>query len=90
MIATTEPTVLTLDPRSGLLGWPSGWDERNYNGSNEPCDMIVGPCACGAWHGPDDWTDLLDRHNAEIRAAGESADAATLREHSSRTTLSYF
>lgn len=24
-----------------------------YNGSNEPCDMLHWPCACGAWHGND-------------------------------------
>lgn len=21
-----------------------------YNASNVPCDMDIGPCACGAWH----------------------------------------
>ena len=21
-----------------------------YNGSNERCDTLNGPCACGAWH----------------------------------------
>lgn len=21
-----------------------------YNGSHEPCDMLIGPCCCGAWH----------------------------------------
>lgn len=28
--------------------WPDDWPEY-YNG-NEPCDMKIGPCACGAWH----------------------------------------
>lgn len=23
-----------------------------FNASNEPCDMLEGPCCCGAWHKP--------------------------------------
>lgn len=30
-------------------GWPKDWP-RYYNGCAEPCDTIVGPCCCGAWH----------------------------------------
>jgi hypothetical protein len=26
-----------------------------YNACTEPCDMFVGPCACGAWHKTSDW-----------------------------------
>lgn len=26
-----------------------------YNASSEPCDMLVGPCCCGAWHSKEDW-----------------------------------
>ena len=28
---------------------------KNYNGSNEPCDMLVGLCCCGAFHRKTDW-----------------------------------
>ena len=32
-----------------------------YNGNNEPCDALVGPCSCGAWHQMSDWPEeLLD------------------------------
>ena len=52
---------------NGLLGWPDEWTERHYNACNEPCDMLIGPCACGAWHTPECWTAELNRYNAEIR-----------------------
>ena len=29
----------------------TGW--RRWNGGQE-CDMDDGPCACGAWHSPDE------------------------------------
>jgi hypothetical protein len=29
--------------------WPPDWP-RYHNANNEPCDVAVGPCACGAWH----------------------------------------
>jgi hypothetical protein len=28
-----------------------------YNAYNSPCDFIVGPCCCGAWH---DWAYWFD------------------------------
>jgi hypothetical protein len=32
-----------------LLPMPAGL--YLYNGRrNEPCDMLTGPCSCGAWH----------------------------------------
>lgn len=33
---------------------PAHWP-KHYNGSNEPCDILDGPCACGAWHTRGDW-----------------------------------
>lgn len=30
-----------------------------YNGSWERCDMLIGPCSCGAWHGQDCWDDKI-------------------------------
>lgn len=32
---------------------------RLYNGCNEPCDMAVGPCACGAWHTAACWPEWV-------------------------------
>lgn len=42
-------TILYLHPISKCLAWPDGL-AKNYNGSNQPCDMLVGPCSCGASH----------------------------------------
>lgn len=30
---------------------------KYFNASNMPCDMIIGPCVCGAWHTLDYWKD---------------------------------
>lgn len=68
---------------NGLLGWPQEWTERNYNGCNEPCDMLIGPCACGAWHHAEDWDDALRYYNAEIQYKPDIRTQEPL-------TLSYF
>lgn len=39
----------------GMVGPPAHWPNQ-YNVCSDPCDMIDGPCACGAWHSPtDEW-----------------------------------
>jgi hypothetical protein len=47
---------------NGLLGWPDSWNvpaAYRYNACNQPCDMLVGPCVCGAWHTTDEaWVRL--------------------------------
>lgn len=52
----------------GLLAWPEDWKDRHYNACNDPCDMLSGPCACGAWHSiTDEWVQQkLKEHNVEI------------------------
>jgi hypothetical protein len=54
---------------NGLVPWPREWTDYRYNACNEPCDMLVGPCACGAWHqDSEDWVrEVLARHNTVIR-----------------------
>lgn len=42
--------ILYKHPVSGLVPWPDALLPKNYNGSRVPCDMIIGPCCCGAWH----------------------------------------
>lgn len=32
-----------------------------YNSSNEPCDMLIGPCSCGAWHKVEDLKERIDK-----------------------------
>ena len=53
---------------NGAVPWPSNWSDRHYNGGREPCDMLVGPCSCGAWHMESEaWVQaMLFKHNAEI------------------------
>jgi hypothetical protein len=52
---------------NGSVPWPAVWTDRHYNGS-EPCDCLVGPCSCGAWHAEseDRVQAMLIKHNAEI------------------------
>ena len=61
----------TLYKQNGMVAWPDGWDGQNYNGTNEPCDMLVGPCSCGAWHHEDEYwvRRALEVHNAIIRGS---------------------
>ena len=41
-----------------LRPMPAGLEQYN-GGYSEPCDMLVGPCCCGAWHSLDDWSNAL-------------------------------
>lgn len=47
-----EPT--NSDPANKFAEWPKNWPP--YFHRNEPCDMLVGPCSCGAWHTPGEFT----------------------------------
>lgn len=61
----SAPTVLRSV--NGLIPWPEDWTDYHFNG-NEPCDMLIGPCACGAWHQVNEaWVqELLTKHNTVI------------------------
>lgn len=61
---TTRAVIPRLS--NGCVPWPGGWPRR-ANPVTE-CDMLVGPCACGAWHSEDEeWVQqLLLEHNARI------------------------
>ncbi len=43
-------------PDNGLVGMPKDWIGQVHNACTDPCDMICGPCVCGAWHHFDEWT----------------------------------
>ena len=62
-----SPRVLRKYLRSGMVPWPADWTFRRFNGST-PCDMLVGPCACGATHNEnEDWVrDVLAAHDTII------------------------
>jgi hypothetical protein len=62
-----------LERVNGLVPWPEDWPDRHFNASREPCDMLIGPCSCGAWHTEtEEWVqETLRRHGTEI--SGEEA-----------------
>lgn len=51
---------------NGLLAMPDEY-LNIHNACTEPCDMVSGPCACGAWHSETDW-------RPEIVRAAKAAD----------------
>lgn len=61
--------IRILRPANGMVAWPDGWlEHRHFNACNEPCDMLAGPCSCGAWHCESEpWVqEVLQKYNAEI------------------------
>ena len=45
----------------GLIPYTKEWPSV-YNGSNEPCDMLDGPCGCGAYHSLKEWYKKFEEH----------------------------
>lgn len=52
--------------KSGITLWPDGWP-RCQNWTNDPCDALVGPCICRAWHAPGEF----ELRNGELFRYGE-------------------
>ena len=44
---------------NGLIVMPESLQGKFFNACTEPCDFIEGPCACGAWHKLEDWTEEI-------------------------------
>lgn len=63
------PPIVLEKGSTGFVPWPDDWTDFHYNARTEPCDTLVGPCACGAWHTEDEtWVqEALTRHNAVIK-----------------------
>jgi hypothetical protein len=54
-------------PTNGIVPYPSHWP-KHFNGfSREACDMLIGPCCCGATHfKEEDWVrEAMEKHNAQ-------------------------
>ena len=47
-----EPDKVKQD---NLVPMPVGWIGQYHNACNNPCDMLHGPCVCGAWHHLNEW-----------------------------------
>jgi len=46
--------------KNGLANMPIEYVGRFCNGGcTDPCDMLSGPCACGATHHQEEWPDWL-------------------------------
>lgn len=54
---------------STLLGFPDD-AVPYYNASNDPCDMLEGPCRCGAWHSLPEWLDGSRDHQRNYCPTG--------------------
>jgi len=48
-----------FNSNNGLASMPTKYIGMYYNASTEPCDMLSGPCSCGAWHHQEEWPDNL-------------------------------
>jgi hypothetical protein len=61
------------NPDNGLASMPTEWLGQFWNACTEPCDMLIGPCACGAWHHLYEWPkDVRDAMIAEHPQSGET------------------
>jgi hypothetical protein len=64
-LADRDDTIkhLTKKAESGV---PTDMRGHYYNGQcPDACDMIDGPCACGAWHSAKEWVEKLNRRIKE-------------------------
>jgi len=46
-----------FNPDNGLANMPIKFIGEFWNACTDPCDMLSGPCACGAWHQQEEWPD---------------------------------
>jgi hypothetical protein len=49
-------------PPGTCVGWPDDWP-KYYNANSDACDMLLGPCACGAWHQACDWYQYIEQND---------------------------
>lgn len=53
LVAMSEDAA--VQQRRAIVAVPKHWPAR-HNACTDPCDMLQGPCACGAYHSLDeDW-----------------------------------
>lgn len=49
------------NPKNDLASMPLEYLGKFYNACTDPCDMLQGPCACGAWHSQEEWPEDIQR-----------------------------
>ena len=52
-----------------------------FNGCNEKCDMLVGPCCCGAWHRVNGLLQLCRQKGICTEYLERAFEAAIRRNH---------
>ncbi len=67
-LAAAEETIKHLRGKAEF-SMPSSMQGKFYNACTDSCDMIDGPCACGAWHSAKEWIEKL---NKRIESLGGS------------------
>lgn len=70
--------VESVASSNGLIPFPTT-EPPHYNACNEPCDMLSGPCACGAWHTVEErWVrNVLWKLNSSKGSSGSSPESTT-------------
>lgn len=48
-----------FNPENGLASMPAEYIGQFRNACTDPCDMLQGPCACGATHHQEEWPNDL-------------------------------
>jgi len=44
-----------FNPKNNLASMPEEYLGQFHNACTDPCDMLQGPCACGATHHQEEW-----------------------------------
>ena len=47
------------NPKNNFVPTPLKYIGKFYNACTDPCDMLQGPCACGAGHSQEEWPDSI-------------------------------
>lgn len=67
-----------------MIPYPE-WLPTKYNSGLTVCDMLIGHCACGAYHLPDQaFKFLLTEHNNAIEAVRKQNDLIEKYKHTIR------
>ena len=58
---------------NSVMPMPIEYIGKFYNACTDPCDMLEGPCACGAWYHQEEWPD-----NIQMKVFGNISDKKTI------------
>jgi len=59
-LADAKETIKHLKDKAEF-DMPVDMQGKHFNACTDSCDMIDGPCACGAWHNVKEWIGKLNR-----------------------------